>query len=245
MRLRRAHPSHQDHLILTLSSMFTVPNLFGAWQRTFEFLLGGFWLATWALVLHADLLLVIVVIFFYLYPLFFFSSTYSLHPASAFARWNSYSKRDNLVSNCCSPVWTSEIPFPWSCGKKCGHSLSVFPKIVVRILLAPVGPSPGGQWPELLWQSCSMACLHSCPRDSLRSRAYSSVLQRSRGTGPSPGGPKIRLLGNFRMSRGVCSQAPPATSMRWTAGWTKCCPQPGRGPGCTNQWPLPGTGRQT
>jgi len=33
MRLRRAHPSHQDRLILTLSSMFTVPNLFGAWQR--------------------------------------------------------------------------------------------------------------------------------------------------------------------------------------------------------------------
>ena len=33
MRLRHAHPSHQDCLILTLSSMFTVPNLFGAWQR--------------------------------------------------------------------------------------------------------------------------------------------------------------------------------------------------------------------
>jgi len=33
MRLHRAHPSHQDRLILTLSSMFTVPNLFGAWQR--------------------------------------------------------------------------------------------------------------------------------------------------------------------------------------------------------------------
>ena len=32
MRLRRAHPSHQDHLILMLSSMFTVPNLFGAWH---------------------------------------------------------------------------------------------------------------------------------------------------------------------------------------------------------------------
>ena len=33
MRLHRAHPSHQDRLILTLSSMFTVSNLFGAWQR--------------------------------------------------------------------------------------------------------------------------------------------------------------------------------------------------------------------
>jgi len=34
MRLCRAHPLHQDRLILTLSSMFTVPNLFGAWHRT-------------------------------------------------------------------------------------------------------------------------------------------------------------------------------------------------------------------
>jgi len=34
MRLRCAHPSHQDRLILTLSSMFTVPNLFGAWHRS-------------------------------------------------------------------------------------------------------------------------------------------------------------------------------------------------------------------
>jgi len=33
MRLHHAHPSHQDRSILTLSSMFTVPNLFGAWQR--------------------------------------------------------------------------------------------------------------------------------------------------------------------------------------------------------------------
>jgi len=34
MRLHHAHPSHQDCLILMLSSMFTVPNLFGVWQRT-------------------------------------------------------------------------------------------------------------------------------------------------------------------------------------------------------------------
>jgi len=33
MRLHRAHPSHQDCLILTLSSMFTVPNLLGVWQQ--------------------------------------------------------------------------------------------------------------------------------------------------------------------------------------------------------------------
>jgi len=36
MSLCRAHPSHQDHLILTLSSMFTVPNLFGAWHRVIQ-----------------------------------------------------------------------------------------------------------------------------------------------------------------------------------------------------------------
>ena len=36
MRLRRAHPSHQDHSILMLSSMFTVPNLFGAWHCVAE-----------------------------------------------------------------------------------------------------------------------------------------------------------------------------------------------------------------
>jgi len=33
MRLCHAHPLHQDHLILMLSSMFTVPNLFGVWHR--------------------------------------------------------------------------------------------------------------------------------------------------------------------------------------------------------------------
>jgi len=36
MRLCCAHPLHQDHLILTLSSMFTVPNLFGAWHQSLQ-----------------------------------------------------------------------------------------------------------------------------------------------------------------------------------------------------------------
>ena len=36
MRLRRAHPLHQDRLILTLSSMFTVPNLFGVGQHAYH-----------------------------------------------------------------------------------------------------------------------------------------------------------------------------------------------------------------
>jgi len=90
--------------------------------------------------------------------------------------------------------------------------------IVVRILLSPVGPSPDGQRSKLPWQSCSMVRLRFCPRGSLMSRAYSSVLQWSPGTGPSPVSPKIGLLGNFWELRGVRSQALPVTSMRWMAG---------------------------
>ena len=149
---------------------------------------------------------------------FLSSFTCSLHPASIFARWNSYLKQDSQVSSCCLLVWTSEMFFPWSCGKRSGHLLSVIPMIAVQILLSLVGPSLNRQCFELLWQSWSMGCLCFCPWDSLRFHAYSSVSQQSPSTGPSPVGSKIELLGNFRELWAVCSQALPVTSMRWMAG---------------------------